>query len=101
MKKWIIRTILRYWRMITVMLTIQAACAMLISLQPLYFQRIVSLAIRDIKSTLLAEGLSIVALLAGIYLAGTLLQGLGGYIACIFSSNLLKQLQIDFLIPRF
>ena len=96
MMKWIVMTILRYRHMITVMLIIQAGCAMLISLQPLYFQRIVSLAIRDIKSTLLAEGLSIVALLAGIYLAGTLLQGLGGYIACIFSSNLLKQLQIDF-----
>ena len=96
MIRWIIRTVLRYWGMLAAILTIQIGCAILVSLQPRYYQRIVTLAIGDAKSELLAEGLSVVALLAAIYLAGTLLQALGGYIGCFFSSNLLKQLQIDF-----
>lgn len=96
MKNWIIRTITRYRSMIIAMLIIQLICAMLISIQPLYFQRIVSLAVGGMKQDLLTDGLSIVALLAVIYLAGTMLQSLGGYIACLFSSNLLKQLQVEF-----
>lgn len=96
MIRWIIRTVLRYWGMLVAILTIQIGCAILVSMQPRYYQRIVTLAIGDTKSALLAEGLSVVTLLAAIYLAGTLLQALGGYIGCIFSSNLLKQLQIDF-----
>ncbi len=78
------------------MLIIQLGCAILVSLQPLFYQKIVSLAVGGMKQALLTEGLFIVALLAVIYLGGTLLQSLGGYIACVFSSNLLKQLQVEF-----
>jgi ABC-type multidrug transport system fused ATPase/permease subunit len=78
------------------MLIIQLGCAILVSLQPLYFQRIVSLAVGGMSQTLLTDGIFIVAILAVIYLGGTLLQSLGGYIACVFSSNLLKQLHVDF-----
>ena len=87
---------MQYRGKIALLLAIQAGCAILVSVQPLYFQRLVSLAVGDVKSTFLTEGLTLVAILAVIYFSGTLLQGIGGYIACIFSSNLLKQLQVDF-----
>ena len=96
MKKWIIRTITRYRSMIIAMLIIQLGCAILVSLQPLYYQKIVILAVGGMKQGLLTEGVFIVALLAVIYLGGTLLQSLSGYIACVFSANLLKQLQVEF-----
>lgn len=96
MKKWIAGTIIQYWNMIAALLVIQMGGAVLVSLQPLYYQRIVSLAVGGMKSGLLTEGLFLVAVLAAIYLGGMVLHGLGGFVACIFSSNLLKRLQVDF-----
>ncbi len=94
-KKWLMTIILQYRRMIILMLVIQFGYAILVSLQPMYFQKIVSLAISG-SPEILSKGIPIIALLAVIYIAGALLQGLNGYIACIFSSDLLKQLQTDF-----
>jgi ABC-type multidrug transport system fused ATPase/permease subunit len=96
MTPWILKALFRYRRMLSVIIIIQVTCAILLALQPRYFQQLVSLAIGGARGTLLAEGLPIITLLAGIYLSGTLLQALGGYIGCTFSSNLLKQLQSDF-----
>ena len=96
MKKWILNTAGRYKRMIMVMISIQIGCAILLSIQPRYYQKIVTLAVSDKGATLLTEGLPVIGLLAGLYLGITLLQGIGGYAGCIFSSDLLKQLQIDF-----
>ncbi len=96
MKKWLISIIARYWSILTVMLILQTGYAILVSLQPLYFQKVVSLAIRETGPALLTEGIPVVALLAAIYLAGTLFRGLDGYFGCLFSSNLLRQLQADF-----
>ena len=83
-------------RPILLLLAIQAGCAALMSLQPLFFQRIVSLAIKGISSSFLSKGLMSIAALALIYLAVTLLRGFGGAIACRFSSDLLKQIQVAF-----
>lgn len=96
MKKWILKTIRRYWRMITVMISIQVGNAILVSMQPRYYQKIVTLAVNDKGESLLTEGLPVIGLLAGLYLGVTLFQGIGGYAGSIFSSDLLKQLQIDF-----
>ncbi len=86
----------QYRKPILLILAIQAGCAVLMSLQPLFFQRIVSLAIKEASSALLPKGLTPIAALALIYLAVTLLRGIGGAIACRFSSDLLKQIQVAF-----
>ncbi len=96
MKKWLLNTVSRYWRMIAAIIGVQAGCAILVSLQPRYYQKIVALAVSDNGVALFSEGLPIIGLLAGLYLGITLLQGIGGYAGSIFSSDLLKQLQIDF-----
>jgi ABC-type bacteriocin/lantibiotic exporter with double-glycine peptidase domain len=96
MKKWLLKTLSQYWRTMTVLILIQVAAGLLVSLQPRYYQRIVSLAIGDTESTLLAEGLPLVGLLAAIYLAGTALRGLTGYVGCTLSSDLLRHLQTGF-----
>jgi ABC-type multidrug transport system fused ATPase/permease subunit len=86
----------QYKRPILMILAIQAGCAVLMSLQPLFFQRIVSLAIKEASFALMPKGLTPIAALALIYLAVTLLRGFGGAIACRFSSDLLKQIQVAF-----
>jgi len=96
MKKWIITLVTHYWPMISILLVLQTGYGVLMALQPLYFQQIVSLVFRESGSKLLADGIPVLTLLAVIYLTGALLQGIGGYIGCIFSSRLLKQLQVDF-----
>lgn len=96
MKSWLFSTILRYWRAITLLLVIQSAGALLVSLQPFYFQRIVTIAAAGSRAELIDQGAPLVMVLAAIYLAGAALQGTGGYVACAFSSNLLNQLQSDF-----
>lgn len=78
------------------LIILQIGCAVLLSLQPRYYQKIVTLAVSDKGSALLFEGLPVIGLLAGLYLGITLLQGIGGYAGSLFSSDLLKQLQIDF-----
>ena len=53
MKKWILNTVGRYKQMITVMISIQIGCAILLSLQPRYYQKIVTLAVSDKGAPLL------------------------------------------------
>lgn len=96
MKTWLLQITFQYRRPIGVIIIIQMGSAVLLAIQPRYYQRLVSLAVGGAESGLLAEGLPIVVLLAVVYLGGTLLQGIGGYIGCVFSSNLLNHLQTGF-----
>ena len=96
MNKWILETIGSYRYPLAALIIIQILCASLVSLQPRYYQKIVSLVIREAGSSLLSVGLPKLAVLAAIYLSEALLQGLGGYIGCVFSSSLLKRLQVEF-----
>ena len=85
-----------YWRTITALIAIQIGYGILVSLQPRYFQQLVSLGARDIKTALMSEGLRLIGILATIYIGGAILQGIAGYKGCLFSSDLLKRLQIEF-----
>lgn len=78
------------------MVGIQIGCAILLSMQPRYYQKIVSLAVSENGAALLTEGVPVIGLLAGLYLGIALLRGIGGYAGSLFSSDLLKQLQMDF-----
>jgi ATP-binding cassette subfamily B protein len=82
--------------MIALVLAAQAASAGLGSLQPWFFQRIVSLVIAHHSTFPMADGLRLLGYLALIYVAAALLQALGGYAASLFSSDLLRELQVDF-----
>ena len=95
MKTWIIRTIAGHRSAIVSMIVIQSLCGILVSLQPRYFQQLVSLVVGG-TGQVLSEGINVVGLLAAIYVATTLLQGLSGTVGVRFSSNLLKQLQVNF-----
>lgn len=93
---WIAQHIRRYWGRISIVLLLQVLCAVLVSLQPVLFQRIVMLVISNHDSFPIAAGLRLLSDLAIIYLLGALFHGLGGYVAALFSSDLLQQLQVDF-----
>jgi ABC-type multidrug transport system fused ATPase/permease subunit len=82
--------------MMAMVLGLQAASAGLGSLQPLLFQRIVSLVVSRSGAFPMAQGLRILAWLTLVYLAVALLQALGGYVASLFASGLLRELQVDF-----
>ncbi len=86
----------QYKRQILILLVIQMGCAALYSVQPFFFQRIVSLVITEFSATLFLKGLGPIAALALTYVALTLLQGIGGAVACKFASDLLDQLQTAF-----
>lgn len=96
MIRWAIKLVGRYRYSVALVLAVQMACSVLIALQPYYYQEIVRLVVSNRANAFLSKGLSILGLLAAIYLVITLLQGFGGYVACRFSSNLLRQLQIAF-----
>ena len=85
-----------YWPMITLVLLVQMASVGLGSLQPWFFQRIVSLVISSYSTFPMADALRILGQLALIYIASALLQTLGGYVAASFSSDLQRELQVDF-----
>jgi ABC-type multidrug transport system fused ATPase/permease subunit len=95
MRKWISTIVLRYWRVLTAIVTLQLLYALLSVLQPIFYQRIISLAIVG-DALMMKDGLPIILQLVGIYLGCTLLQAAGGYCGCSFSSNLLEHLQTDF-----
>ena len=94
MWNWVLSTLRPYRAQLAGLLAVQMACAILASLQPRYYQQILSIVVHDKASGFLSQGVSILALLALIYLSGALYQSIGGYLACAFSSNLLKQLQM-------
>lgn len=75
---------------------LQLGCGLLVSLQPRYFQQLVSLVIGETHSGLWARGLPLFGWLAGVYLSVAVLQGMSGYVGTLFSTNLLQQLQTDF-----
>ncbi len=97
MKAWIAIVISRYRGFLALLVFMQLGCGLLVSLQPRYFQQLVSLVVTEIHSGLLWDkGLPFLGSLAGIYLCVAVLQGLSGYVGSIFSTNLLQQLQSDF-----
>jgi len=96
MLRWATKLVLRYRYSVALVLAVQMTCSVLVALQPYYYQEIVRLVVSNRTNAFLSEGLSILGLLATIYLFVTLMQGLGGWVACRFSSNLLRKLQIAF-----
>ncbi|WDP91928.1 MAG: ABC transporter ATP-binding protein [Desulfobacter sp.] len=96
MKKWLFSILGRYWARITWIVCLQAATALMVSIQPRYFQQIVALAVDSRGRELAEKGLPIFLILMGLYAGVALLQALGGYAGCLFSASLLKQLQVDF-----
>ena len=95
-RTWVARRMSLYWPMITLVLLVQMASVGLGSLQPWFFQRIVSLVISSYSTFPMADALRILGQLALIYIASALLQTLGGYVAASFSSDLQRELQVDF-----
>jgi ATP-binding cassette subfamily B protein len=96
MKQWTIGILLCHWRPLSTIVLLQMGCALLVSLQPRYYQQIVSLAIEAPSDTLLNKGLPFIGLLASLYAGAALLMALGGRIGCTFSYRILNQLQSDF-----
>lgn len=94
MTSWLARLSAKYWRMILLMIVAQAGCAFLIALQPKYFQQIITVVIHE--KDFHSEGMHVLGILAAIYFGGTLLQSFSGYAGCVFSSDLLRRLQLDF-----
>lgn len=80
----------------TLLVLMQLGCGLLVSLQPRYFQQLVSLVIGETQSGLWNRGLPLLGYLAGVYLSIALLQGVSGYLGSVFSTNLLQHLQTDF-----
>ncbi len=93
---WVAARLRRYWPMILAALLIQMAGAGLSSLQPLFFQKLVSLVASSAHAFPLTNGLRILGELALIYLLTSFLVALGGYITARFSSDLFRELQVEF-----
>ena len=96
MQAWIIKTAAGHGKAIVALIVIQILCGILLSQQPRYYQQLVALVVDNEGGRMMLKGLPVVGLLAAIYIAITLLQGIGGAIGVRFSSDLLKQLQIRF-----
>jgi ABC-type multidrug transport system fused ATPase/permease subunit len=96
MKTWIAAVIRRYRKPLTLVVLIQLGCGLLVSLQPRYYQQIVSLAMDQNQADIWARGLPLLGWLAGLYLGIAVLQGISGHLGSLFSNNLLQQLQTDF-----
>lgn len=96
--KWLIHVTLAYRTRIGLILILQAGTAGLMSIQPIFFQKIVGLALGRMDPSVLSQGLQTLGLLLLIFLSVSMVQGLSGYLACIFSSDLLKRLQHEFFL---
>ena len=95
-RSWVALRLRRYWKPMSLILLMQAIGALLGSLQPILFQRIVALVVAKYASFPIREGLRLLGALALVYLIGSLLQGAGGYVGSLFSCDMLRQLQVDF-----
>jgi ABC-type bacteriocin/lantibiotic exporter with double-glycine peptidase domain len=96
MKAWIIHTAAEHRTAILSLIMLQILCGILVSMQPRYYQQLVSLVVDNKGGGIMEKGLPVVGLLAAIFIGASMLQGIGGYIGVRLSSNLLKQLQIRF-----
>ena len=96
MKSWIAAIILRYRNPLTLVVLIQLGCGLIVSLQPSYYQQIVSLVIDKNQADIWSQGLPLLGCLAGLYLGIAVFQGISGYLGSMFSTSLLQQLQMDF-----
>ncbi|MDA8136057.1 MAG: ABC transporter ATP-binding protein [Desulfobacteraceae bacterium] len=93
---WLAGLALNYRKAMSLLLLLQLCHAALISVIPVFFQKIVSLALTDVTTFLLPSGLRLLGFLAMAFLLTAIFQSCSGYIACLFSSDLLKQLQLEF-----
>ncbi len=91
---WLLKTISEHGKAIVALIAIQIVCGILISLQPRYFQQLVTLVIDGADGQMMSRGIPVMGLLIVIYLLAALVQSIGGYIGVHFSSTFLKQLQI-------
>ncbi len=96
MTKWLTDLAVQYKNKILLLVLVQICLAAVITMVPAFFQKIVSLALSNVTAFFLPEGIKVLGFLTAIFLLAALLQGICGYIACIFSADLLKQLQLDF-----
>ncbi len=94
--RWLNNILYAYWKPLSAIVGLQISYGFLSAILPFYYQQIISLAVSGFRTDLTAQGISIVLVLTGIFTAGALLQALGGYIGCRFSSDLLIQLHNDF-----
>ncbi|WP_022666586.1 ABC transporter ATP-binding protein [Desulfospira joergensenii] len=94
--KWLAGLALAYKTRISLILALQTGIAGLMSIQPLFFQKILGLALGEMGPGVLTRGLKYLGMLFLIFLSLALFQGLYGYLAAIFSSDLLNQLQHEF-----
>ncbi len=95
-RTWLARNLKRHGGVLSVLLLVQVFCALLVSVQPLLFQRIVSLVVSGDQVFPLGKGLRLLADLALVSLAGALFQGLGGAVASRFAADFSRQLHVDF-----
>jgi len=94
--KYPLTIITRHRKALAAILSIHVASALLVSVQPGYFQRLVSLALAAARPQLLANIIPLLEILAAISVACAVLNGIGGYLACRFSSSILHEIQCDF-----
>lgn len=95
-RAWISQNLRRHWRVLGVVVLLQLGCALLVSAQPVLFQRIVSLVVSGYDTFPIADGLALLTDLGLVYLAGALLQSIGGGVASAFAADFMRQLQVDF-----
>jgi len=96
MRSWIASIIISHHIPLVLILVLQLSCGVLASLQPLYYQQLVSLVAGGPYADLRTPGIALLAQLGGIYVAIAVLQGVSGFTGSSFSYKLLKQLQTNF-----
>lgn len=97
MMRWVVTTGKRYRHPLILLVLMQLCCGVLVSLQPRYYQQLVSLVITE-GGELWGAGTHLLAYLAGIYLLIAILHAGCGYVGSVFSTGLLQQLQVDFFL---
>jgi ABC-type multidrug transport system fused ATPase/permease subunit len=93
MKAWLLETLVPYRTQLALMLGMQLFMAFLVAIQPLFFQQLLGLLIDGSLAAGLSRALALTLTLAGLFLLVSISQGVDGYIAALFSSELLRRLQ--------
>ena len=96
MRHWIRKTLSTHRSSLCLILGIQLLIALLVAIQPLYMQRLVGVIVGGNLDSSISQLFSPALILAGLMGLVALCQGLSGYHAALFSSELLRQLQTDF-----
>jgi len=95
MRAWILRTIAPYRTQLALLLGIQLLIAGLVAVQPIFFQRLVD-SLMEGEAVSLPSFIALSAALGAVFLCVAAAQGAGGYVAALFSSDLLRRLQVSF-----